>query len=126
MFSYLSTPLYLTIGFFLLTVLSLFIFGKDQAESLWNIAGLVFGCYLIFSSILILFIDTGWGYFLSILGYSLLYLVFTGILIQIIIQVKQLPGSNESAMIFLIIIFHPLLLLFLKLIKWLFSILAQK
>ena len=126
MFSYLSKPLYLTFAFFLLTVLSLLIFGKDQAESLWNIGGIVFGCYIIFSSILILFKDSGWGYFFSILGYSILYLIFTGILIQIIIQVKQIPGSNESAMVFLIILFHPILLLFLKLIKWLFSTLSQK
>ncbi|MCM4153946.1 hypothetical protein DHD05_20340 [Arenibacter sp. N53] len=120
MFSYDSTPLYLTIGFFLITVLSLLIFGKDQAENLWSIGGIIFGCYLIFSSILVLFIDTGWGYFFSILGYSILYLIITGILIQIIIQVQQIPGSNESAMIFLIIMFHPILLLFLKFIKWLF------
>ncbi|RAJ08949.1 hypothetical protein LV92_03167 [Arenibacter echinorum] len=126
MLSYFSSPLYLTIGFLLLTVLSLLIFGKDQAESLWNIGGIVFGCYIIFSSILVLFIDAGWGYFFRILGYSILYLILSGILIQIIIQVRQIPGSNESAMIFLIIMFHPILLLFLKFIKWLFSILAQK
>ena len=126
MFPYLSTPLYLTIGFFLLTILSLLIFGKDQAESLWNIGGIVFGCYIIFSAILILWVDTGWSYFFSILGYSLLYLVFTGILIQLIIQVRQIPGSNESAMVFLIIMFHPLLLLFFKFAKWLFSVLVQK
>lgn len=126
MFSYLSSPLYLTIGFFLLTALLILIFGKDQAERLWNIGGIVFGCYIIFSSILILFIDAGWSYFFSILGYSILNLIFTGILIQIIIQVKQIPGSNESAMTFLIIILHPIFLLFLKFIKWLFSILSQK
>ncbi|MEQ8559909.1 MAG: hypothetical protein RID18_00240, partial [Cytophagales bacterium] len=98
-----------------------------SAESLWNIGGIVFGCYIIFSSILILFIDVArWGYFFSIMGYSVLYLIFTGISIQIIIQVKQIPGSNESAMVFLIIMFHPIVLLFLKFIKWLFSILAQK
>ena len=125
-FSYLSTPLYLTVGFFFLTVLSLLIFSKDQAESLWTIGGLVFGCYIIVSSILILFFSAGWDYFFSILGYSALYLILTGILIQIIIQVKQITGSNESAMIFLIIMIHPILLLFLKFIKWMFSMLMQK
>jgi hypothetical protein len=124
MFSYLYSPLYQIIGFFLLTVLSLLIFGKHLAESLWNIGGIVFGCYIIFSSILILFVDSGWGYFFSTLGYSILYLIITGILIQIIIRVMQIPGSNESAMIFLIIMFHPILLLFFKFIKWLFSIFA--
>ena len=121
MFSNLSTPLFMTLGFFLLTFVSLLIFSKNQAESYWTIAGIVFGCYILFSSIIVLFIDKGWGYFFSILGFSVLYLILTGILIQIIIQVKQIPGSNESAMIFLIIMAHPILLLFFKFIKWLFS-----
>ena len=117
----LSNPFYQAISYFSISILFLF-FNTQQAEKLWKIQGVIFGIYMLSSSLFIFNSPSVWDYFFSTLAFSILYLVLIGCFIQLTISLRKINGSNEAAMIFLIFIYHPILLLFFIFIRWLFMV----
>ena len=117
-------PFYQTLFFFVITLLSL-VFINPKAENLWTTSGVIFGIYILVSSLFIFIEPNEWRYFFTTLGFSLLYLVLLGVSIQLLISLRNIPGSNEGSMIFLLIIYHPISLLLCISIKWIVSIFTK-
>jgi hypothetical protein len=44
--------------------------------------------------------------------------VLAGVLVSLLIKALKVDGSEESAMIFLFIIYHPVILLLVILLRW--------
>lgn len=104
--------------FILLTILSVFIIGPKTADKTWTVAGLVFIGFMIVNSVLICTSSHSWSYFFYSLGFSVLYLMSVAIIIPALIKLLKIEGSAESSMIFIFIIYHPLLLLLVIFLKW--------
>jgi hypothetical protein len=92
--------------------------GPKNAENTWNIAGFVFIGFMLINSIFISFTPNSWKYFFYSLGFSVLYLVSISVMIPAFIKILKIEGSAEGAMIFIFIIYHPVLLLFMLFLKW--------
>lgn len=117
-FELLQRPFVQVLFFILITILSVFIIEPKNADSIWVIAGYVFIGFMLVNSILICTVSNGWSYFFYSLGFSALYLVIIGIIITTSIKLLKMEGSAESAMIFIFMIYHPVLLLFILFLKW--------
>lgn len=115
---YLQKPIYQPIPFILLTIVVAVIVRPRSVDSFWVIAGLIFAAFLIFNSVLIGFTDAIWLYFFYSIGISILYLLTISVIAPILIKIINADGSGESAMMFLMIIYHPVLLLLAIFIKW--------
>ena len=75
---------------------------------------------MLLNAILAFFADDIWSYFFISLGISILYLCVTALTANILLKVLKLSGSQESAMIFMVVIFHPVALLLSIFLKWAF------
>lgn len=118
LFEILQKPFAQVVLFILLTILFVFIIGPKNADSTWNIAGIVFIGFMLVNAMFICVVPNSWSYFLYSLGFSVLYLLSIAILIPALIKVLKMNGSEESAMIFIFIIYHPAFLLFMLFLKW--------
>lgn len=119
---FIHPPLYQLIFFVLLTAVSVPFFKNKDANRIWNIAGLFYIGFILTNSVLAWFAEASWVYFFTSLGCSLLYIVIIGILISVFIRLLKLNGSGETAMIFIYIIYHPILLLLVIGVKWVFGV----
>ncbi|CAD5276720.1 MULTISPECIES: hypothetical protein [unclassified Imperialibacter] len=118
LFEWLQKPFYQLQVFVVLTFVFLVIMRPVKADNAWMIAGIVYGCFIVVNTVLIGFADKPWYYFLTSLGFSILYLIAIGVLIPALIRVMKMEGSGESAMVFLLIIYHPLALMLMMFLKW--------
>ncbi|MEQ8417104.1 MAG: hypothetical protein RIB71_21660 [Imperialibacter sp.] len=118
LFEWFQKPLYQLLFFIPLTFIVLVLVRPVKADNAWVISGIVYGCFLVVNTVLIGFADKPWYYFLISLGFSILYLITIGVLIPALIKVMKMEGSGESAMIFLLIIYHPLALMLMMFLKW--------
>jgi hypothetical protein len=118
LFDWLQKPFYQLLFFIPLTFVVLVIVRPVKTDNAWVIAGIVYGCFIVVNTVLVGFSDKPWYYFLISLGFSILYLLAIGVLIPGLIKVMKIEGSGESAMIFLIIIYHPLALMLMMFLKW--------
>jgi hypothetical protein len=118
LFDWLQKPFYQLLVFVLLTLVVVVIVRPVKADNAWVIAGIVYVCFIVFNTVLIGFADKQWYYFLISLGFSILFLLAIGVLIPGLIKIMKIEGSGESAMIFLIIIYHPLTLLLMMFLRW--------
>jgi hypothetical protein len=114
----LQKPFIQALFFILITIISVFIIGPKDADNTWIIAGYIFIGFMLINSILICTVSNSWNYFFHSLGFSALYLMSVGIIIPASIKLLKIEGSAESAMIFIFIIYHPVLLLFMLFLKW--------
>mgnify|MGYP001250918149 CR=1 FL=1 len=114
----LQRPFVQMLAFVLLTIPAISIIGPKSADHAWTIAGFIYIGFILVNSILICFASHSWSYFFYSLGFSVLYLVSIFIVITILIRLFKIEGSGESAMTFLFIIYHPVLLLFILFLKW--------
>jgi hypothetical protein len=103
-----------------LTILLILFIGNKSAEKTWTLAGLFFIGFIVINSIIICTIPNTWTYFFYSLGFSVLYLICVAVLIPFLIKKMNIEGSGESGMIFIFIIYHPLFLLFVLFLKWLY------
>jgi hypothetical protein len=115
---YFQKPIYQGTAFILLTIVIALIIRPKSVDSFWVIAGLVFAAFLIFNSVFIAFADAIWIYFFYSIGISILYLLTISVIAPLLIRMLNAGGSGESSMIFLMIIYHPVLLLLGIFIKW--------
>jgi len=117
-FELLQRPFVQVLFFILLTIISVFIIRPKNTDTAWSLAGYVFIGFILLNSVLICTVSNSWSYFFYSLGFSILYLGIIAILIPATIKLLKIEGSGESAMIFIYIIYHPVLLLFMLFLKW--------
>jgi cation transporter-like permease len=91
---------------------------SKSANAVWNVAGLLYVGFIFANAVFILFDDHIWTYFFVSLAYSLVYIVVAGIIVSLLIHALKVKGSGESAMIFVSILYHPVVLLLMILLKW--------
>jgi hypothetical protein len=117
-FELLQKPFVQVLSFITLTILSIAIVGPKNTENTWLMAGYFFIGFMLVNSVLILFATNSWSYLFYSLLFSVLYLVGVSIVISTIGKILKIEGSGESAMIFLVAIYHPVLLLAMMFLKW--------
>ncbi len=120
LFELLQKPFVQFLLFIPLTILAVLVFGSKNTESTWTVAGFVFIGFVVLNSIFIFFATNHWSYFLYSLGFSVLYLTTIAILLPLLIKILKIEGSGESAMVFIFIIYHPVCLLLLMFLKWVY------
>lgn len=118
LFELLQKPFVQVLFFLVITILAIFIISPKNADNTWNAAGVVFIGFMLVNSILICTVTNSWSYFFYSLGFSLLYIACIAILIPALIKILKIEGSAESAMVFIFILYHPLFLLLMLLLKW--------
>lgn len=64
------------------------------------------------------FTDSPWHYFFYSIGFALAYILVIAILMRGVLSILKLKSSEESAMAFLIVIYQPVALIVVMLIKW--------
>jgi hypothetical protein len=84
----------------------------------WLIAAYPFGLFLIVNAGLLWFDDSPWRYFFYSIGCALVYLMLVAIIMRGLLKFLKLESSEESAMVFLILIYQPFALLLVMLAKW--------
>jgi hypothetical protein len=112
-------PAYQSILFLLLTPVLIFVIQPKSADLAWSIAAYVFAFFLIINAVMLWFDDSPWRYFFISIGFAVGYVLLIAMIVQVLLKVLQLKGSEESAMAFLIIIYQPFALLLVMVVKWL-------
>ena len=102
-----------------LTAVLFILFRPKQQDSLWLMAGLGYALFILVNAVASWFSDNGWTYALLSLLMSVLYLAAAGALVTLFTSLLRATGGGESAMIFLIIIYHPIALMLVKFAQWL-------
>ena len=88
---------------------------------MYTITGVVYAVFILTNSILIFFGQNIWSYFFTSLLFSLIYVVVIALLSSLFMSMAKVEGSGESAMMFLIIFYHPFALLLVMGVKWIVS-----
>jgi len=118
---YLSKP-YVHVVVFLAITLAVFVLLRPKdANVLYTMAGIVYAVFILTNSILIFFTQHTWSYFFISLLFSIIYIVAVVLLASMYIRLAKVEGSGETAMMFLIIIYHPLAMLLVVFVKWIIS-----
>ncbi len=118
MYLLLLKPAYQALLFLLLTPILLLVLQPKNADTAWTIASYLFILFLLINSGLLWLDERPWRYFFYSIGSALGYLLFIAILMPVLLRALQLKGSGESAMTFLVLIYHPFALLLVLLVKW--------
>jgi hypothetical protein len=114
----LHQPFYQSVFFLLMTLLLAPFVRSRSANATWNVAGILYVGFMFTNAVFILFEDRIWTYFFVSLAFSLVYILVAGMLVSLLIRVLKVTGSGESAMIFVSILYHPVILLLMILLKW--------
>ena len=120
LFQLIHKPVYQGLLFIILTVMLTFIVRPKTADSTWVTAGLAYCCFILANAVLAFWSNEIWRYFFLSIGVSLLYLLVIALVAKALISSLHLKGTEESAMIFIVIILHPVLLLLSIFVKWIF------
>lgn len=119
-FELLQRPFVQGVLFVLVSILLTLVTGRKSAEQAWTLAGYVFMAFILVNSLLILAAGDAWRYFFYSLACSVLYLVCIAVSMPVLIKLLKMQGSEEAAMVFIYIVYHPLLLLLMVFLKWAF------
>jgi hypothetical protein len=111
-------PAYQAILFLLLTPIVIFVLQPKSADVAWTIAALAFALFLLVNAVMLWFDDSPWRYFFYSVGFAVGYIVIIGVVMPYVLKVLRLTGSQESSMAFLILMYQPVALLLVMLIKW--------
>lgn len=106
--------------FIAVTILMLILVRPRQAEPLWTMAGLFYIFFIVANAIFIWTSDHQWLYLLYSLGCSVAYILIMSGLTSVYSSIANVDGSGESGMIFLVIIYHPFILLFVMFLNWVY------
>lgn len=117
-FSLLQKPAYQALLFLVLTPVLIFIIRPKSANKAWTIAVYTFILFLLVNAIMLWFTDSPWGYFFYSIGFSVAYVLIIAIIMHSVIRILKLTSAEESAMAFLIVIYQPVVLLLVMLVKW--------
>ncbi len=114
----LQKPAYQALLFLLLTPILIFIIQPKSADVAWGIATYIFAAFLIVNAGLLWFDVSPWRYFFYSIGSVVGYILLMAIIMSGLLKVLHLKSSEETAMAFLIVIYHPFALLLVMLVKW--------
>lgn len=106
--------------FFILSFVLNFIIRPRTADNVWVVCGLAYCCFIVSNTILLFYDADVWQYFFTSIGVSVLYVLAISFTAGLYIDTLELDGSGESSMMFLVIIYHPIALLFAIFMKWIF------
>jgi len=120
LFQLIQKPIYQALLFVLLTIVFAFMLKPKSADKLWVICGLIYCAFILSNAVLSFWAVDVWPYFFVSLGCSLLYLAVIAVTVKVLMNILKLEGSEESAMVFLVVIFHPVALLLAIFLKWAF------
>ena len=123
---FVQKPIYQALLFLLLTPILILVIQPKSADTAWLIAVYTFALFLVVNAVLLWFGDSPWRYFFYSIGSVLVYLLVIAILMAGLLRVLQLKSSEESAMAFLILIYHPFALLLVMLVKWVVGLVGGK
>jgi hypothetical protein len=118
----LHQPPYQALLFLLLTLLIIPLIRAKSANAVWNLAGMLYVGFIFSNTVFFWFEDGTWAYFFISLGLSLAYILAAGILVPMLINALKISGSGESATIFVFIMYHPVILLLMILVKWIVTL----
>ena len=118
---YLSRPHVHVLIFLAISLAVFFVLRPKDANSLYSMAGVVYAVFILANSILIFYAPNTWSYFFTSLLFSLVYLLAIALMTSMYIHLAKVEGSGESAMVFLVVMYHPLALLFMIFLKWIIS-----
>lgn len=107
--------------FLVLTPIVILVLQPKTADKAWVIAAYIFSVFLIVNAGLLWLDEKPWRYFFYSVGTALVYLLLIAILMRVLLYVLKLKSSEESAMTFLIVIYHPFALLLVILAKWIMT-----
>jgi len=118
--SYLHHPFYQFLFMQVLFVLVMIVIRPVQLERVWVMAGVHYISFILLNGVMCWFAEGVWMYFLYSMVFSVLFLLCANGLINLYSNWKSVGGSGESSMIFLVIIYHPFVLLAVMLARWVF------
>ncbi len=119
-FELIQKPGYQVLLFVCTTILLTLITRPRSSDKIWVVAGLLYFLFILTNAIFVFNESEVWSYFFISLGFSFLYLLVIAVTVKVLIKVLKRKGEEESAMIFLIVIFHPILLLVSIFLGWIF------
>ena len=111
-------PAYQALLFLLITPVIIFVIQPRSADTAWLVAACAFGLFLIVNAGMLWFNDSPWRYFFYSIGCGVAYLLLISIIMPGLLKVLKSKGSEESAMVFLILIYQPFALMLVMLAKW--------
>lgn len=83
---------------------------KASQETIWNFATLGMLIYMLWSAVA-LYWAYGWAvYLLQALGGAAALFLLAGMWVPVVVRWRGLPGSGESAMALLVLMYYPVLL----------------
>lgn len=115
---FIQKPAYQALVFLLLTPILVLVIQPKSADNTWRIAAYIFFGFLSVNAVLLWFNDSPWRYFFYSIGFSVGYLLVIAIMMRGLLSILKLKSSEESAMAFLVIIYHPFALLLVMAAKW--------
>ena len=115
---FIQKPAYQALLFLFLTPALIFVVQPKSADTAWQLAVYTFVLFLIVNAVLLWFADSPWRYFFYSIGFAIGYILIIAIVMQGVLRILQLKSPEESAMAFLIVMYHPFALLFVMLVKW--------
>ena len=118
---YLSRPYFHVLVFLAISFAVFLLLRPKDANSLYTMAGVVYAVFILVNSLLIFYAPNTWSYFFTSLLFSLIYLLAIALMASMYIHLAKVEGSGESAMVFLVIMYHPLALLLTIFLKWIIS-----
>lgn len=120
MHEYFGKPFIQILFFIFLSVIIIVFSRPKDANAVYTIAGIVYIVFILVNSFYVFFIPNMWTYFFYSMLFSLLYLLIISIILPGYINLAKIAGSGESGMIFLVIMYHPLAVLFVIFLKWIY------
>jgi hypothetical protein len=96
-----------------------------NADSVFTIVGVIYMVFILVNSVAICFAPKVWPYFFNSLLFSIVFLLTLVLLASIYIDVTKTQGSGETAMVFLVVMYHPIALLLVIFLQWAYLRLFQ-
>jgi len=118
-------PFFHFVVFILISIALLVALHPHAADATWFLLGIIYGIFIIFNSIAMIWPGRSWNYFFYSLGLSVLYILISFTIGRLYLSFVDPEGSFESSMIFLVILYHPFCLLIVIFLKWLYGILRS-
>ncbi|ABG59098.1 hypothetical protein [Cytophaga hutchinsonii] len=118
LFELLKKPFFQVLFFILLTIVCVFIIRPKNTDKTWTLAGIIFIGFMLVNAVMICYAVTGWAYFFYSLLFAILYLCSISIILPALIKLLKIEGTDESAMVFIFIMYHPVCLLLMLFLKW--------
>lgn len=118
LFERMQQPVYQAAVCIIFTILLNMLLKPGNADTVWVICGFAYSCFILMNAAGVFFTGPVWYYFFISMGFSLLYLLVIAVVANLLIQSLKLEGTQESAMVFMVILLHPVALLLAIFLKW--------